>query len=109
MKKVVSLNEFIATSQKDFAFASGELSGLLRDIGLAAKIINFEINRAGLRDIFGTVEQSNISGDIVQKLDQISDELFINSLQNSGECCGIASEENDDFVTFKPQEGRDPK
>ncbi len=109
MKKVVSLNEFIATSQKDFAFASGELSGLLRDIGLAAKIINFEINRAGLRDIFGTVEQSNISGDLVQKLDQISDELFINSLQNSGECCGIASEENDDFVTFKPQEGRDPK
>ncbi len=109
MKRAVSLNEFIANSQKDFAFATGELSGLLRDIGLAAKIINYEINRAGLGDILGSTTQANATGDIVQKLDQISDELFISSLQNSGECCGIASEENDDFVSFKAQEGKDPK
>jgi fructose-1,6-bisphosphatase I len=108
-KKIISLNEFIANSQKDFSGATGELSGLLRDIGLAAKIINYEINRAGLGDILGATSVANTTGDIVQKLDMISDELFISSLQNSGECCGIASEENDDFVNFKAKEGKDPK
>ena len=109
MKKIITLTEFIAHSQKDFPFASGELSGLLRDIGLAAKIISYEINRAGLGDILGTSDRSNATGDIVQKLDDLSDSVFISSLKHSGEVCGIASEENDDFVSFEALDGKSGK
>ena len=98
MNKIVTLDEFIIRKQKDFPFATGELSGLLRDIGLAAKIISREVNKAGLVDISGIAGHENSSGEAVQKLDILADNLLINSLKNSGECCGIASEENDDFV-----------
>lgn len=98
MKPLITLNEFIFQNQKDFSQASGELSGLLRDIGLAAKIISREVNRAGLTDIMGIVGSENASGDSVQKLDVMADKLLIQTLQYSGECCGIASEEQDSFV-----------
>ena len=98
MTKIITLDEFIIRKQKDFPFATGELSGLLRDIGLAAKIISREVNKAGLVDISGIAGHENSSGEAVQKLDILADNLLINSLKNSGECCGIASEENDDFV-----------
>jgi D-fructose 1,6-bisphosphatase (EC 3.1.3.11) len=84
MRKVITLTEFIANSQRDFPFATGELSGLLRDIRFAAKVINYEINRAGLGDILGAADVENSSGDLVQKLDMLADELFIQSLKNSG-------------------------
>jgi fructose-1,6-bisphosphatase I len=102
MNKIITLDEFIIQSQKDFPYATGELSGLLRDIGLASKIISREVNRAGLADIAGragTVD--NASGEEVQKLDVLADNLLISSLKNSGECCGIASEENDTFVPIQ--------
>lgn len=96
--KITTLDEFIAQRQKSFPEATGELSGLLRDIGLAAKIISREVNKAGLGDILGNVGSMNASGEDVQKLDILADKLLQSCLQNSGECCGIASEENDDFV-----------
>jgi fructose-1,6-bisphosphatase I len=98
MNNIVTLDEFIIQRQKDFPFATGELSGLLRDIGLAAKIISREVNRAGLADISGIAGSENASGEAVQKLDLLADQLLISCLKNSGECCGIASEENDTFV-----------
>jgi len=98
MKNLITLDEFIIRRQKDFPFATGELSGLLRDIGLAAKIISREVNKAGLADISGLAGQENASGEDVQKLDILADNLLIACLKNSGECCGIASEENDTFV-----------
>lgn len=98
MNSIVTLDEFIIQRQKDFPFATGELSGLLRDIGLASKIISREVNRAGLADISGIAGHENASGEAVQKLDLLADQLLISCLQNSGECCGIASEENDTFV-----------
>ncbi|MGB0985327.1 MAG: class 1 fructose-bisphosphatase, partial [Saprospiraceae bacterium] len=101
MTNIVTLDEFIITRQKDFAYASGELSGLLRDIGLAAKIVSREVNKAGLADIVGRAKNENASGDQVQKLDVMADELLIACLRNSGECCGIASEENDNYVPIK--------
>lgn len=100
MQKLITLDEFIIQQQRAFPFATGELSGLLRDIGLAAKIISREVNRAGLADIFGTIGAQNASGEAVQKLDVLADNTLIDCLKNSGECCGIASEENDNFVTI---------
>jgi len=98
MQKIITLDEFIIQRQKDFPYATGELSGLLRDVGLAAKIISREVNKAGLVDIAGEAGTQNSSGETVQKLDVLADNMLISCLQNSGECCGIASEENDTFV-----------
>lgn len=96
--RTVTLDEFIIRRQKDFAYASGELTGLLRDIGVAAKIVNREVNKAGLLNILGIAETSNATGDEVQKLDLYANQKLIDCLKNSGECCGIASEENEDFI-----------
>lgn len=106
MTNIVTLDEFIITRQKDFAYASGELSGLLRDIGLAAKIVSREVNKAGLADVLGRAKNENSSGDKVQKLDVMADELLIACLRNSGECCGIASEENDTYVPITNKVGK---
>lgn len=101
MNKIITLDEFIIQRQKDFPFATGELSGLLRDIGLASKIISREVNKAGLIELSGHAGSENASGEAVQKLDLLADDLLITCLQNSGECCGIASEENNTFVPIQ--------
>lgn len=98
MNRIITLDEFIIHRQKDFPFASGELTGLLRDIGVAAKIVNREVNKAGLVNILGSVEAENATGDTVQKLDLYANEKLIECLKNSGECCGVASEEFEDFI-----------
>lgn len=98
MNRIVTLDEFIIHRQKDFPFASGELTGLLRDIGVAAKIVNREVNKAGLVNILGSAASENATGDTVQKLDLYANEKLIECLKNSGECCGVASEEFEDFI-----------
>lgn len=102
MNRIITLDEFIIRRQMDFPFASGELTGLLRDIGVAAKIVNREVNKAGLVNILGEADgQNNSSGDKVQKLDLYANEKFIECLKSSGECCGIASEEFEDFLPIQ--------
>ncbi len=98
MSQIVTLDEFIIRRQKDFPYASGELTGLLRDIGVAAKIVNREVNKAGLINILGEARAENTSGDTVQKLDLYANEKLIDCLKNSGECCGVASEELEDII-----------
>ncbi len=107
--RIVTLDEFILRRQKDFPFASGELTNLLRDIGVAAKIINREVNKAGLVNILGVAGSENSSGDLVQKLDIYANEKIIDCLKNSGECAGITTEEMDDFVALPGVEGKDAK
>lgn len=101
MNQIVTLDEFIIRRQKDFPFASGELTGLLRDIGVAAKIVNREVNKAGLVNILGMAGEENASGENVQKLDLYANDKLIDCLKNSGECCGIASEELEDFIPIQ--------
>ena len=97
--RIVTLDEFIIRSEKDFDYATGELTGLLRDIGVAAKIINREVNKAGLVNIVGVADSGdNASGDKQQKLDVYANDKLIECLKNSGECCAIASEENEDII-----------
>lgn len=100
MQGVTTLNEFIIERQADFPFATGELSRILSDISLASKIVSREVNRAGLVDILGAQGHVNIQGEQQQKLDVIADQRFIQAFKTGGEICGIASEENDDFVSF---------
>lgn len=107
--KIVTLDEFIIRRQNDFEYATGELTALLRDIGVAAKIVNREVNKAGLVNILGMDGSQNSSGDTVQKLDLYANEKLIECLSNSGECAAIASEELDDYVEVPKVEGRNPK
>ncbi len=108
-QKVVTLDEFIASKQMEVPHASGELSSILRDIGLAAKIVNREVNKAGLVDILGTTGQSNLHGDDVKKLDVFSNEMFIASLSTGGNVCGIASEENEEIIIVKTPQSKNAK
>lgn len=101
MNRIITLDEFIISRQKDFPFASGELTGLLRDIGVAAKIVNREVNKAGLLNILGEANVENTTGDTVQKLDIYANDKLIECLKNSGECCGVASEELEEFIPIR--------
>ncbi len=107
--RIVTLNEFIIQRQKDFPFAKGELSSLLSHIGTAAKIVNKKINKAGLVDILGRAGQVNIQGETQQKLDVFADSVFIDSLRSSGECCGVATEENQNEIVFTDKFARQGK
>jgi fructose-1,6-bisphosphatase I len=98
MKKVTTLGQFIIERQKDFPFAKGELSRLLRDIGIAAKIVNREVNKAGLVDILGEHGSVNVQGEEVKKLDVFANEQFIEALSSGGETCAVASEENEEVI-----------
>ena len=106
MGQITTLDEFVIRRQRDFSYATGELTALLRDIGVAAKIVNREVNKAGLINILGKEQYSNASGDEVQKLDIYANHRMIECLKNSGECAGIASEENEDFFPLPAVEDR---
>ena len=101
MLKLTTLHEFIMDRQSDFPFASGELSRLLSDIAIASKVVSKDVRRAGLmEDILGSHGSTNIQGEEQQNLDVIADKAFISIFKAGGEVCGIASEENDDFMPF---------
>ncbi|MGL1886689.1 MAG: class 1 fructose-bisphosphatase [Reichenbachiella sp.] len=93
-----TLDRFINKKQADFPYATGELSQLLRDIALAGKIINREINKSGLLDIVGAYGSTNIQGEAQQKMDVIANVRFIRALRNGGEVCAIVSEEDDEII-----------
>ncbi|GAA4837791.1 class 1 fructose-bisphosphatase [Algivirga pacifica] len=93
-----TLDRFIAQKQEQFPYATGELSQLLRDIALASKIINREINRAGLAGIEGASGTENVQGEAQQKLDVVADVRFTRALSKGGETCGIVSEECDHII-----------
>ena len=101
MNKVTTLGEFIVERQSDFPFAKGELSRLLSAIRLAAKVVNREVNKAGLMDdILGAAGTENVQGEAQQKLDVYANIQMINALKAQHEVCGIGSEENEDFIAF---------
>lgn len=93
-----TLGEFIIENQSDFPYSSGELSRLINSLRLAAKVVNHEVNKAGLVDIIGANGETNVQGEDQQKLDVYANNKFIQTLTNREIVCGIASEENDDFI-----------
>lgn len=99
--RILTLNEVIIQKQSAFPYAKGELSRLLSHIGLAAKIVNNKINKAGLEtSIIGEADNINVQGEAQQKLDVYADEIFTKAIQASGLVCGIASEECDEITVF---------
>jgi len=107
MKKITTLNEFITANQADFPYAKGELSRLLSAIRLASKIVNREVNKAGLvDDIMGASGIENVQGEAQQKLDIYADNQFVDAMLAQEEVCGIASEEHDNFIAFDSEEAK---
>ncbi|WP_091315245.1 class 1 fructose-bisphosphatase [Flavobacterium terrigena] len=96
-----TLGEFIIENQKAHQYSSGELSKIINSIRLAAKVVNYKVNKAGLVDIVGAAGDQNIQGEDQQKLDVYANEVFIQTLINREIVCGIASEENDEFITVE--------
>lgn len=109
MSEMRTLGEFIVAKQHDFPHASGELSSLIGSIKLAAKIVNREINKAGLVDITGASGEENIQGEQQQKLDLYANDKFKAALENRGQVCGVASEEEDEAVAFNKALNKDAK
>ncbi|HHL52015.1 MAG TPA: class 1 fructose-bisphosphatase [Flammeovirgaceae bacterium] len=93
-----ALDRFIKSHQEQFKYATGELSQLLRDIALSSKVVNREINRAGLIDLAGSSGSMNQAGDNQQKLDVLANIRFIRALKKGGEACAIISEEEDSIL-----------
>lgn len=94
----ITLEQFIIDQQGRFPHSTGAFSRLLRDISVAAKIVNRDIRRAGLVDIFGTTGKVNIHGEVQQKLDALAHEEFVRALRRGGECCLIGSEEHAEAI-----------
>ncbi|MDR8390958.1 class 1 fructose-bisphosphatase [Aliifodinibius sp. S!AR15-10] len=105
-KRVITLEEFIIRGQNRFPGATGELSQLLRDIGLAAKIISREVNKAGITNILGEEGSQNIHGESVKKLDLFADDQLISALDRSNITCMVISEENDGIVRLSADAGK---
>ena len=100
LNKNQTLGEFIIKNQTSFKYSSGELSSLINSIRLAAKVVNHEVNKAGLVDIIGPTGEENIQSEKQQKLDVYANEKFINTLINRNIVCGIASEEEETFISI---------
>lgn len=94
-----TLGEFIIEKQEEFQYSTGELSRIINSIRLAAKVVNYKVNKAGLVDIVGAAGDQNIQGEDQQKLDVFANDTFIQTLINREIVCGIASEESDEYIT----------
>lgn len=109
-RKLITMDEFTIQETRQFPQATGELSALLRDIGLACKLINKQVMKAGLVEgIMGSHGATNVQGEEQMKLDVYADETLINVLRNSNDCAGIASEENDHEVCFDDEYSKQSK
>jgi fructose-1,6-bisphosphatase I len=108
-RRVLTLDEFTIQQLRNFPQATGELSSLLRDIGLAAKRVNVEVNKAGLVDILGDAGTVNVQGEDVKKLDVYANNQFMGALRHGIACAGLGSEELDDIVVFDDEVSNNSK
>ncbi|WP_428241817.1 class 1 fructose-bisphosphatase [Gynuella sp.] len=109
MEIIKTLGEFIIDRQAEYPGATGELSALFASIRFASKVVHREINKAGLADITGAAGEENVQGEQQQKLDVYANEKFKTALAARGVVCGLASEEEEDFVRFEEGKNIDGK
>jgi fructose-1,6-bisphosphatase I len=102
---VTTIERFILDQEERYPEATGELSNLLYDVALAAKIIAAAIRRAGLVNILGGAGHRNVQGEDQQKLDVLANEIIQNSLKHTGRVCVMGSEEDDDIIPVPPEYG----
>src|SRR3977135_128156 len=108
-RKVLTLDEFTLQQLRNFPHATGELSTPLRDMGLAAKRVNVEVNKAGLVDILGDAGTVNVQGEDVKKLDIFANNQFVGVLRHGISCAGSGSEELAEFVVFDDEVSNNSK
>jgi fructose-1,6-bisphosphatase I len=99
----MTLERFINEQERRFDTATGEFSGLLHDLSLAAKLVWREVSKAGLVNILGITDRMNASGDVVKKLDEFADETIYKAMDHGGHVCVMASEENEDILHIPDQ------
>ena len=105
LSRVITIERFILDQQALHPDATGDLSNLLYDIALAAKIINSHIRMAGLADILGSAGLINVQGEVVQKLDAFANETMQHALLHTGRVCLVGSEEEEHPVPTPPEYG----
>jgi len=104
-----TLEQFIIEQEDRFAHSTGAFSRLLRDIGLAAKIVNRDMRKAGLIDIYGSTGETNVQGEVQQKMDALAHREFVLALRRGGECCLIGSEEHAEAIPMNTSAEGDGK
>jgi len=105
-KQVITLEQFIIQTEKSSPGATGEFSQVIRDIVLASRMINREVNKAGLVDILGVTGEVNVQGEEVKILDIFSNEHMIEALKRGGQVCLIGSEENEEVIPIESSDGK---
>src|ERR1041384_715494 len=95
---VVTIERFIIEQERLHPEATGELSGILYDLALAAKMIAMKVRSAGLADIIGAMDSENVQGEVQQKLDVLSNEIIIKAMDHGGRLCGMTSEEEPGII-----------
>ena len=98
MTTITTLTKFIIDQQHEIPDASGDLTRILNDIGIASKFVHREVNKAGLADILGLEGTENVQGEQQKKLDVYANDQFISALKAGGQCAAIASEENEEVI-----------
>ena len=101
--KFNTLARHIYEEERKYPEATGELSDLLHDLSLAAKVISLEVNKAGLVDILGFTGSSNVHGEEVKKLDVYAHDMLIKAMDHGGHLCVMASEEDEDIIHIPPE------
>ncbi|MFI5210396.1 MAG: class 1 fructose-bisphosphatase, partial [Gemmatimonadales bacterium] len=86
----VTIEKFILEQEQRYPDATGEMTSLLYDIALAAKVVAAAIRRAGLVNILGSAGASNVQGEEQQKLDVFANETMKGSLEHTGRICAMA-------------------
>lgn len=104
-----TIEQFIIEQQRKFPHSTGGFSRLLRDITVAAKIINRDMRRAGLADIYGDTGEVNVQGETQQKMDALAHTEMVRALRRGGECCLIGSEEHAEAIPLRMNHGEDGK
>ncbi len=97
-KRFMTLQRHILEGEKKHPHATGELSALLSDLALAAKVISLEVNKAGLIDILGFTGDTNVQGEAVKKLDIFAHNTIVSAMDHGGHLCLMASEEEEDII-----------
>jgi fructose-1,6-bisphosphatase I len=101
--KFNTLARHIYEEERKYPEATGELSDLLHDLSLAAKVISLEVNKAGLVDILGFTGDQNVHGENVKKLDIFANDMMIKAMDHGGHLCVMASEEEEDIIHIPPE------
>ena len=97
------LTQFLINEQRKIPAATGELTLLLNDIASACKAIGHEVNRGALAGNLDVIGTENVQGEVQKKLDVISNDIFIHSLEWTGHLAAMASEENDEIIQIPAQ------